>query len=62
VSVKDREVGTREQVLNVPIAYRRYVPDKPSSLLSIDVCLKRTASMAVLGEKLRQVLWTTQPG
>jgi hypothetical protein len=37
VSVKDRSVGTHEQVLNVPIACRSYGSGKPSSLLSIDV-------------------------
>jgi hypothetical protein len=31
VPVKDRWVGPREQVLNVPIVYRRYGPDSPSS-------------------------------
>jgi hypothetical protein len=39
VSVKDRGVGTYEQVLNVPIAYQWYGPGKPSSLLSVDVWL-----------------------
>jgi hypothetical protein len=39
VSVKDRVVGIHEQVLNVLIAYQRYGPDKPSSMLSIDVWL-----------------------
>jgi hypothetical protein len=34
--IKDRGVGTREQVLNVLTAYRRYGPDKPNSLLSTD--------------------------
>jgi hypothetical protein len=62
VSVKDRGVGTREQVLNVPIACQWYGPGKPISLLLTDVWLKRTASMAVLGEKLRQVPRTIQPG
>jgi hypothetical protein len=37
VSVKDRGVGTREQVLNVPMACQWYEPGKPSSLLSTDV-------------------------
>jgi hypothetical protein len=58
VSVKDRGVGTHEQILNVPIACRWYMPSKPSSLLLTDVWLKRTASMAVLGEKLRWVKWS----
>jgi hypothetical protein len=61
-SVKDWGVGTREQVLNVPIACRWYGPGKPSSLLSTTAWLKHTASMVVLGEKLRRVPWTTQPG
>jgi hypothetical protein len=39
VSVKDRGVGTREQILNVPIACRCYGPGKPSNRLSIDVWL-----------------------
>jgi hypothetical protein len=39
MSVKDRGVGTRKQVLNVPIACRCCGPDKPSSLRSIDVWL-----------------------
>jgi hypothetical protein len=39
VSVEDQGVGTREQVLNVPITCRQYGPGKPSSLLSIDVWL-----------------------
>jgi hypothetical protein len=38
-----------------------YEPSKPSSLLSTDSWLKSTASLAGLGEKLRWVLWTTQP-
>jgi hypothetical protein len=52
VSVKDRSVGPREQVLNVPIAYRWYEPDKPSSLLLIDVLTFSTASLVGSGEKL----------
>jgi hypothetical protein len=39
-----------------------YGPSKPSSLLSTYVGLKRTASVVVLGEKLRQVPWATQLG
>jgi hypothetical protein len=62
MSVKDRGVGTHEQVLNIPIACQWYGPGKPSSLLLTDVWLKRTASMAVLEEKLRRVPRTTQPG
>jgi hypothetical protein len=60
VSVMDRGVGTQEQVLNVLIACRWYGPSKPSSRPSTGAWLKPTASMAVLGEKLRRVLWATQ--
>jgi hypothetical protein len=49
VSVKDRGVGTREQVLNVPIACQLYGSGKPSCLPPIGAWLKRTASMTVLG-------------
>jgi hypothetical protein len=52
VSVKSREVGTREQVLNVPIACWRYGLSKPSSLSSTESWLKSTDSLVVLGEKL----------
>jgi hypothetical protein len=52
VSVKDRWIGPREQVLNVPIACRCYGPGKPSSWLSTKVCLFPTASLTVVGEKL----------
>jgi hypothetical protein len=52
VSVKDRWVGPREQVLNVPIACRRYGPDKPSSMSSIEGVFTPTTSIAILGEKL----------
>jgi hypothetical protein len=38
------------------------VPSKSGSLPLIGAWLKRTASMAVLREKLRRVPWTTQPG
>jgi hypothetical protein len=62
MSVKDRGVGIREQVLNIPIACWWYGSDKPSSLLSIGAWLKHTASMNVLGEKLRWVPRTTQSG
>jgi hypothetical protein len=43
VSVKDRWVGPREQVLNVPIAYQCYGPSKPSSLPSIESGFTPTA-------------------
>jgi hypothetical protein len=62
MSVKDRGVGTHEKVLNVSIACRWYVPGKPSSLLSTGAWLKHTTSIAVLGDKLRRVPRTTQPG
>jgi hypothetical protein len=39
VSVKDRSVGPREQVLNVLIAYWCYGPSKPSSRSLIDAWL-----------------------
>jgi hypothetical protein len=52
VSVNDRWVSSHEQVLNVPIAYRCYEPDKPSSWLSIKACLSPIVSLAVVGEKL----------
>jgi hypothetical protein len=39
-----------------------YGPSKPSSLSSTDAWLKPTASLAGLGEKLRRVPQTTQPG
>jgi hypothetical protein len=52
VSVKDRWVDPREQVLNVPIACRCYGPGKPSSWLSTEACLFPTTSLAVVGEKL----------
>jgi hypothetical protein len=37
-----------------------YGPSKPSSLSSIDACLKSIALLAVLGEKLGRVPWSTQ--
>jgi hypothetical protein len=52
VSVKDRWVDPREQVLNVLIAYRCYEPGKPSSLPSIEGGFTPTASMADSREKL----------
>jgi hypothetical protein len=39
VSIKDRWVGSREQVLNISITCWCYVPSKPSSGLSIEDCL-----------------------
>jgi hypothetical protein len=61
VSIKNRWVGSREQVLNVPIVCRRYEPGKSSSLPSIEGGFTLTASMAVLGEKLGMNLRIGQP-
>jgi hypothetical protein len=61
VSVKDRWVCPREQVLNVPIACRRYGHNKPSSRLSIEACLFPTASLTVMGVKLGTDSRTDQP-
>jgi hypothetical protein len=61
MSVKDQGVGTREQELNVLHA-GVYGPSKSSSLSSTYVWFKPTASLAGLGEKLRRVPRTTQPG
>jgi hypothetical protein len=52
VSVKDRGVGTHEQVLNVSITCQTYGPGKYSSLPSTEGGFTPTASMAILGEKL----------
>jgi hypothetical protein len=52
VTVKDRWIGPREQVLNVLTAYRSCGPDKPGSLPSIEDGFTPTASMAILDEKL----------
>jgi hypothetical protein len=52
MSMKERWVGPREQVLNVPIACWWYGPSESSSLSSTKVCLKSTASLVGLGEKL----------
>jgi hypothetical protein len=61
VLVKDRWVVPREQVLNVPIACRRYGPIKHNSRLSTEACLFPNASLAVMGEKLGTDPWTGQP-
>jgi hypothetical protein len=61
VSVKNRGVDTHEQVLNIPIAYRKYGPGKPNSWLSIEVCLFSTDSLAIMGEKLGMDPRTGQP-
>jgi hypothetical protein len=52
VSVKDRWVDPREQVLNIPIACRRYGPSKPNSWLLTEDDFTPTPSMAGSGEKL----------
>jgi hypothetical protein len=52
MSVKDRGVGTREQVLNVPIACWWNGPSKPSSLTLTEDGFTPTTSMAGSGEKL----------
>jgi hypothetical protein len=63
MSVKDQWVAPpHEQVLNVLIAYWRYGPSKPSRLLSINVWVKPTSLMVVLGEKLMWILWATRLG
>jgi uncharacterized membrane protein len=62
LSVKDRWIGPMSKYWT----YWSHAGDMgPISLVacsSIDVCLKRTASMVVLAEKLRWVPQTTQPG
>jgi hypothetical protein len=52
MSVKDRWVDPREQVLNVPITCQRYGSGKPTSLPLTEGGFTPTASMVVLGEKL----------
>jgi hypothetical protein len=61
VSVKDRWVGPRGHVLNVPFACWCYVPGKPSSLPSIEGGFTPTASMASSREKLGTDPWIGQP-
>jgi hypothetical protein len=61
VSVKDWWVAPRQQVLNVPIAYRSYGPGKPSSLLLTEAWLKPTTSWLRVGEKLDGVPKIGQP-
>jgi hypothetical protein len=61
MSVKDRWVGPREQVLNVSIACRRYVSGKPTSWLSTEACFFLTALLSVMGEKLGTDPQTSQP-
>jgi hypothetical protein len=59
--VKDRWVGTCEQVLNVLITYWCYGPSKPSSPPSTSVWLFPIASLAVMEEKLGTDPWIGQP-
>jgi hypothetical protein len=61
VSVKDRWVGPREQILNIPITCWWYRPSKPSSLTLIDGGFTPIASMAGSGEKLGMDPWIGQP-
>jgi hypothetical protein len=60
MSVKDRWVGPREQVLNVLTAYQRYETDKPSSLLSTDVWLSPLLLWLRVGGKLGGDTWIGQ--
>jgi hypothetical protein len=52
VLVKDRWVGSHDQVLNVPIRYLCYGPNKPSTPPSVEGGFTPIASMVGLGEKL----------
>jgi hypothetical protein len=49
--VKDQEVGTHEQVLNVLATCRRYGPSKPSCMLLIEHWLKPTTSFVESGRE-----------
>jgi hypothetical protein len=60
-SFKNRWVDPREQVLNVPIACRRFGPISPVAGCQQKVCFAPTASMAILGEKLGRNPWIGQP-
>jgi hypothetical protein len=60
-SIKDRVVGTREQVLNVPIACRWYGPGKPSNLMSTDVWLSLLLQWLCWERNYVVKLWITQP-
>jgi uncharacterized membrane protein YqaE (UPF0057 family) len=62
VSVKDRGVGTREQVLNVLIACRCYGPSKPNNLLSTDVWLSLLLQCLCWERNWVADLRITQPG
>jgi hypothetical protein len=54
MSVKDRWIDHRKQVLNIPIAYQWYGPGKPSSLLSIEALLMPTTFLV---ESRRETGW-----
>jgi hypothetical protein len=60
--ISDMILGDKPLISEVVLSHRWYGSGKPSSLPLTCAWLKRTASMAVLGEKLRRVPWTTQPG
>jgi hypothetical protein len=60
VSVKDRWVGSHEQVLNILIACWCYEPSKPSSLPSIEGDFILTASLVALREKVGMDPWICQ--
>jgi hypothetical protein len=51
MSVKDRWVGPRKQVLNVLIACQRYQPCKPCSLPSTEGGFTPTTSMSIFGRE-----------
>jgi hypothetical protein len=61
MSVKDRWVGPREQVLNVPITYWYMGPVSLVAGCQRKVGFAPTASMVVLGEKLNTDLRIGQP-
>jgi hypothetical protein len=62
VSVKDRGVGIREQVLNVQIACRCYGPGKPSNRLLTDVWLLLLLQWLCWERNWVMDLWITQSG
>jgi hypothetical protein len=61
MSIKDRWVGPREQVLNVLIACWWHDPSKPRSSSSTEAWRKITVSLVGLGEKLGIDLWIGRP-
>jgi hypothetical protein len=62
MSIKDRGVGTREQVLNIPIACRCYGPGKPSNRLSTDIWLSLLLQWLCWERNWVVDLRITQPG